>query len=97
MGRPPLNLEMTNQVDPAIERRIQGATLRRRPRDPELAHTGAGKGYGYGLGPSRGERKGSSKFIDVGAAVVQWLDPQSARALAQISRAAYVGWNKRGR
>lgn len=94
MLRPPLNLEITNQIDPVIARRIHEATQRRRLFDPEVANAGAGKGWGYGLGPLVGKPVGSGELIDIGGQLGRMLDPESAKILAQTNRAAYLSWKQ---
>ncbi len=90
--RPPVNVEITNQVAPGFAQRLQEALLLRRLRDPATTGEGTGKGWGYALSQPMGEPRGSGKFIDLGAGVGKLLDPQSALALALTSHAAYVGW-----
>ncbi|WP_304848249.1 hypothetical protein [Hydrogenophaga sp.] len=93
--RPPVNLEIISaQRDPELSRRIQEATQRRLLQDLDLASEGAGKGWAYGIGQLMVGPEGAAAFIDVGAGVGRLLDPQSARALAQTSRSAYVGWRQ---
>lgn len=92
MRRPPLHLEITNDVASDYARRLQKALLGRSVRDPSLAIEGVGKGWTYGIATALQLNDEKGALFDALGRIGRFLDPQSARALAQTHKAAYDGY-----